>query len=324
MIGHLVHGTWPAGGYLAHRYPRVFTPQPVWIDDGSDFRRDIEAQIPGIEWRPFRWSGENSEIDRRRAAVAFADALRRELDSAEDACHVVIAHSHGGNVALWGLGQLDEASRNRVAGLATMGTPFLHFASRRLSAVESFYLKAILAGQIVLVASIVAVPAAIIQTALREGLTIELVSIVGVLMFGVIAGYLASRKVRARAAELEQLKPAWPDRLASFVALRSVLLRPGLRRRHVLAGHRHRDRRRAESAATGAAAGARGSRRCRHASQPARDAGRALAPRVVDQGATGGRSAGFHVGARSSSIGCYDSSVPRDRLRLQRLQRLHA
>jgi hypothetical protein len=91
VIAHLVHGTWPAGGFLAHRYPRIFKPQPVWIDEGSDFRRDVEARVPGIEWRPFRWSGENSELDRRRAAMSFADMLRRELDSAQDACHVAFA-----------------------------------------------------------------------------------------------------------------------------------------------------------------------------------------------------------------------------------------
>ena len=221
VIAHLVHGTWPAGGFLAHRYPKIFKPQPVWIDDGADFRRDLDERLPGIEWRPFRWSGENSEIDRRRAAIAFADTLRRELDSAPDACHVVIAHSHGGNVALWGLGHLDEARRDRVAGLATMGTPFLHFASRRLSALEAFYLKAILAGQLVLVASVVAAPAAIIQTVLKEGLTLELVLIIGLLTFGAVNGYRVSRKVRMHASELEQLKPAWPNRLASFVALRS-------------------------------------------------------------------------------------------------------
>src|SRR5215831_11579859 len=101
VVAHLVHGTWPAGGFLAHTYPRFFKPQPTWFDDGSDFRRSIEADVPGIEWRAFKWSGENSEIERRKAARVFAGVLRRELDAAPEACHVVIAHSHGGNVALW-------------------------------------------------------------------------------------------------------------------------------------------------------------------------------------------------------------------------------
>jgi len=221
VIAHLVHGTWPAGGFLAHRYPRIFKPQPVWIDEGSDFRRDVEARVPGIEWRPFRWSGENSELDRRRAAMSFADMLRRELDSAQDACHVVIAHSHGGNVALWGLGHLDQASRNRVAGFATMGTPFLHFESRPLSALEAVYLKLLLDGQFVILISLVAPVVAGAQFAFRDGLLTEGVLMAALSVGGLILGYVQWRKVRKQPAELELLKPVWPERLRSFVALRS-------------------------------------------------------------------------------------------------------
>jgi hypothetical protein len=221
VVAHLVHGTWPAGGYLAHRYPRLFTRQPVWIDDGSDFRHELETLVPGIEWRPFTWSGENSEIDRRQAARAFAGVLRRELDSARDACHVVIAHSHGGNVALWGLGELDEARRDRVAGLATMGTPFLHFAPRRLSALESSYLRLILAGQLMFLVALVTLPLAIAQLAFEKRLTWDVLLMATLSVCALVPLYFAWRKQRLRAAELERLKPVWPERLASFVALRS-------------------------------------------------------------------------------------------------------
>ncbi len=222
VFAHLVHGTWPAGGFLVHRWPRFFTPRPTWFDDGSDFRRAIDADVPGITWRAFKWSGENSEVERRRAATAFGDVLRRELDSAPDACHVVIAHSHGGNVALWGLGELDETKRDRVAGLATMGTPFLHFAPHKLSAIESVYLRRIVTGQMVFWMLIFALPFLLVMTALEPELrSWDSLFALAIAAISVPFAIKSWRAFRRRATELEQRKPIWPERLASFVALRS-------------------------------------------------------------------------------------------------------
>jgi hypothetical protein len=198
----------------------LFKPQPTWFDDGSDFRRAIEADVPGIEWRPFPWSGENSEIERRKAAEKFADALRRELDVAPESCHVVIAHSHGGNVALWGLGHLDETRLKQVAGLATMGTPFLHFAPRSLSALESFYLRLIVGGKLILLAILV-LPLAVLQLAFEGRLDLNTVAAAVIGVAGSIASYVSWRKQELLTRELEQYRPIWPERLASFVALRS-------------------------------------------------------------------------------------------------------
>ena len=222
VVAHLVHGTWPAGGFLAHTYPRFFKACPAWFDEGSEFRRAIEAEIPGIEWRVFKWCGDNSEVERRRAAWAFGDALGRGLDTAPDACHVVIAHSHGGNVALWALGSLDETKRDRVAGLATMGTPFLHFAQRKLSSIENWYLRSVLAGQLMFWFAICALPIVAVTSALeRRGLGADDLFAFAIATAGLVAGSKGWRELRRRAAELEQRRPVGPERLASFVALRS-------------------------------------------------------------------------------------------------------
>jgi hypothetical protein len=220
VVAHLVHGTWPAGGFLAHKYPRFFKPKPTWFDDGSDFRRAIEADVPGIQWRVFRWSGANSEIERRKAARQFADALRSEIDVAREACHVVIAHSHGGNVALWGLGLLDETKRNQVAGLATMGTPFLHFAARTLSALEFFYLRLIFGGKLILFA-IFCLLLAVVQLALEGRLEPATLATAVISAVGGVAGYISWHKWSLLTRELEQHPPIWPERLTSFLVLRS-------------------------------------------------------------------------------------------------------
>ena len=223
VIAHLVHGTWPAGGYLAHKYPRFFRPQPTWFDVGSDFQRAIEEGVPGIEWRAFKWSGENSEIERRKASRLFADALQRELDAAPDACHVVIAHSHGGNVALWALGQLDETKRDKVAGLATMGTPFLHFAARRLSPLEAQYLGFILDGRWIGLFLTFLLPAVVLQLLLEpRKLSLEGLFTAAFVIAMNAYGYIVWRKRRVHSCELEMYQPICPERLRSFVALRSL------------------------------------------------------------------------------------------------------
>lgn len=222
VIAHLVHGTWPAGGYLAHTYPRFFKPQPTWFDAGSDFERAIEEGVPAIEWRAFKWSGENSEIERRKASRLFADALQRELDAAPEACHVVIAHSHGGNVALWALGQLDETKRDKVAGLATMGTPFLHFAARKLSALEAQYLGLALDGRWAGLILIFLLPSVVLHLLLEPGqISPEGLATAAFVIGGYVYGYIGWRKRHVRTRELEQYQPIWPERLLSFVALRS-------------------------------------------------------------------------------------------------------
>jgi hypothetical protein len=201
----------------------LFKAQPAWFDEGSHFRRDIEAVMQGIEWRVFKWSGENSEIERRKAARGFATTLRRELDTAPEACHVVIAHSHGGNVALWGLGQLEETKRDRVAGLATMGTPFLHFAPRKLSVIEALYLRVILSGQVILPFLIFALLVGVMELTLERG-QLGWYAVPGAVLVGITI-YMVWRKQRGRTRELPELElqhqPIWPDRLASFLALRS-------------------------------------------------------------------------------------------------------
>jgi hypothetical protein len=74
------------------------------------------------DFRVFAWSGANSVFERDAAAANLALDLSTELASS-DCLPVVIAHSHGGNVALRAMTYLGEnAKRVRVI---TIATPFL-------------------------------------------------------------------------------------------------------------------------------------------------------------------------------------------------------
>src|SRR5438270_4468723 len=126
----LVHGTW-GRGFFPSDNSKVSLQKPArgggrWFDDGSEFRQALEVAL-GDEpdqyvIRPLLWSGSNSVFARDAAESRLADELEKDLES-PDARPVVIAHSHGGNVALRALQHLrSDPSRIRVV---TLATPFL-------------------------------------------------------------------------------------------------------------------------------------------------------------------------------------------------------
>lgn len=111
----LVHGTW------ADKAP--------WAQADSRLARGLRERFGAdTPIESFNWGGWNRVGTRSRGARALAQHLR-EAPLAEDQRRFVIAHSHGGNVALYAL--RDEAAAARTAGVATLATPFL-VASRRL------------------------------------------------------------------------------------------------------------------------------------------------------------------------------------------------
>lgn len=65
-----------------------------------------------------------------KAALKLRSDLRSAISEYPSAKHIVITHSHGGNVALYAL--KDRELRSRVGGVVTMATPFILVAPRRL------------------------------------------------------------------------------------------------------------------------------------------------------------------------------------------------
>jgi hypothetical protein len=136
----LVHGTWP-GGFFAKwlNIVRPFVglkPKLLWFQSESPFREDpkrsltfrenlelsLEAASLDCEIRSFDWSGANSVFARDGAAQKLARVLKEDLKPS-NITPIVIAHSHGGNVALRAMTHLG-ADANRIR-LVTLATPFL-------------------------------------------------------------------------------------------------------------------------------------------------------------------------------------------------------
>jgi hypothetical protein len=115
----LIHGTYAA-----------LDPKRIqWYEPDSDFCRALDGALAKLEvnarcWAtmdrhsaPFKWSGENDWLSRHEAASRLHDLIR----SFNGHCHIV-AHSHGGNVAL----QAIQMAPSRFHGsLTLLGTPLI-------------------------------------------------------------------------------------------------------------------------------------------------------------------------------------------------------
>ena len=92
---------------------------PKWYEEGSDFRVELTRLLGGqLHFEAFEWSGSNSIEARRKAAAALRQHLANARWRRPEAQHFVVAHSHGGNVAL------ESIEDQPVSGLVTLATPF--------------------------------------------------------------------------------------------------------------------------------------------------------------------------------------------------------
>lgn len=125
----LVHGTWGRGFDPERNARRTDTAptEPRWFEVGSKFYTELSSGLSGLlaakDLSAFLWSGANSIEERRSAAARLAKTLDESVAAAPEAPHFIIAHSHGGNVAL----NAREAMLGNPLNvhIVTMATPFL-------------------------------------------------------------------------------------------------------------------------------------------------------------------------------------------------------
>src|SRR5262249_9233272 len=106
-----------------------------WFEEGSQFRAALDAALKSVslDWpiRAFLWSGANSVHARDRAASELSEELRKDLQD-PNATAVIIAHSHGGSVALraisspWQAGSGLSPWRPRFLGCSRAGPGKCH------------------------------------------------------------------------------------------------------------------------------------------------------------------------------------------------------
>jgi len=105
----IIHGTWSCDA--------------AWYVPGGDFFEAVQKAANAYNDKviPFRWSGALSHTGRVVAAEALAQLIASYPANVRI---VLIAHSHGGNVALMALNKLGAAGyHDHVAALYTLGTP---------------------------------------------------------------------------------------------------------------------------------------------------------------------------------------------------------
>ena len=111
----LVHGT--------------FAKNAPWIRPDSLIARSLTELLGGrVEVEPFVWTGSNSVHHCATAVAALRDHLGEMRRRYKGARQVVVAHSHGGNVALTAMHTENECQG--VLGVVTLATPFLHARAR--------------------------------------------------------------------------------------------------------------------------------------------------------------------------------------------------
>lgn len=124
-----VHGTWGRG-----ILPFRLTPVAAWCKEGSQIRETIQATLDcPVHFEAFPWSGRNSTGARLAAANHFLEYLSSVRHKWPELPIHIVAHSHGGNVAMYCL--RDESARAEVKSLTCMSTPFLIVRPRIMSKV---------------------------------------------------------------------------------------------------------------------------------------------------------------------------------------------
>ena len=114
-----VHGTWASGS--------------AWPLLEAGIRRAFGGEQVAVQY--LNWSGRNTVSARLSAAENLAHLLKVDHQHRPTARRFIIAHSHGGAVAL--LGMRDAALRQAVAGIICLSTPFLLVRQRSFSELGS-------------------------------------------------------------------------------------------------------------------------------------------------------------------------------------------
>lgn len=138
--------------YVVHTIHGTFARKAAWIHADSALCQQLRRSLG---WRaavePFVWPRHGFSVQARwRAAQDFRDHLDRQIQAYRtardtyrdqhpeydepEAEHVVIAHSHGGNIAFMALDTPERAAQ--VLGVVTLGTPFLEAQVREKKSEE--------------------------------------------------------------------------------------------------------------------------------------------------------------------------------------------
>ena len=131
-----VHGTWGR--------------KSSFLNDDGPLQKTLRQNSDAVVTTTFRWSGSNRASSRLRAATDLGRHITNLCIEYPNARQCIVAHSHGGNVALYSLNEPSVDSM--VDGIVCFSTPFINVSWRNQAASEtySFALKTLLAVPLML------------------------------------------------------------------------------------------------------------------------------------------------------------------------------
>ena len=194
-----------------------------WTSEGSNLRTRLEERLrpEPVIFNCFCWSGRNSVRARETAAADLRASLCKLIEEYPDARHSIIAHSHGGNIALRALDGKFEL-RKRVPLVVTLATPFIVASVRDTTKLRfAFSLPIKLVMWMMLLAS----PVGIIQLIAERSSIMLLVMFGQALLAGVLCGllYAGKRLTNEFESQAEEQASFW--RLSPVLDLKLLVIR---------------------------------------------------------------------------------------------------
>ena len=166
----LIHGT--------------FASHAAWTRSGSALRGALEA-AHGKQclFEPFDWSGANNVFERILAAQALITHLDKLQTAYPGIRHILIAHSHGGNLALQA--ESHGKSIGPIEGICCLATPFFHARLREESVLSAKFLQSVFLA-------LLSVPYLVVGLVVSVPLIWSLVYVVvAIFVSATIGGYLS-------------------------------------------------------------------------------------------------------------------------------------
>jgi len=231
----LVHGTW------AHRFfPRLRRQnrRPLWFEENSPFLANLSAELGDIphKIKALPWSGANSIDIRDKTAQVLAEYLSAEHAEHPQDTQLIIAHSHGGNIALRALRHLQKPDVPRSHGadvanplVVTLATPFIEIHQADFGGRPSYIRAAVLLAMfyLLLLLAVRFFPSA--HSDIGPSPPLELTPSAGLIFLVVVAlplllagRHWIEKRATARQNQVEALEGA--TRLGEGVAARRLLI----------------------------------------------------------------------------------------------------
>jgi hypothetical protein len=117
----LIHGT--------------FASNADWIQQDSAFQREIRKYLShSVIFNKFDWDGRNCHTSRIKSSEKLKLELEHSMKLFPNDKHTVIAHSHGGNIAMYAFSKLEVPIHN--LSLVTLATPFIRCSEEKYGGIQ--------------------------------------------------------------------------------------------------------------------------------------------------------------------------------------------